>query len=573
GRKLWSRDCASWGWGIEPDLFATDGLVWVWGRGESPLLGLDPDTGEVVRKRPEFRTFGINHHHRCYRNKATSRFMLTSWRGLECIPWKESGDGSYTHWWFRAGCRHGFVPSNGLIYNSPNPCVCYLDAKLGGINALAPSRPAPDGHTSVPDAARLQKGDAYPASPEPPDEDAESWPAYRHDIYRSSSTPSASPAAPEKEWSARLGSQPTPAVTGGDRVYVSVPEKLVVRAFDAEQGGRLWSFTPGARVYTPPTYYRGYLVFGSADGYVYCLRADDGRLAWKFLAARGRRRVMKEGRLESAWPVHSSVIVQDGRAYVTAGRSTFLDGGVQGWVLDVKTGEILDRRRWDTTDIEPDDEGVTVRRKASRPGFASDIPVSDGSSIYVKDRGLFENVLQDGPERPLIRPRSSFLDATWYNRASQWRVGGELHGEQVAVGPDRVFAFAAYDTAEGRSTNDSYIMPGTGAFRLYSRPLSGKESANHSGWARDIRIGVKAMAAASSHLVVGGWPDRVPEDDPWKYIEGRGSGRLLVLSTEDGETRSELQLPAPPVLDGIAVSAGRIYVSTQDGRLLCLGEE
>ncbi len=69
-------------------------------------------------------------------------------------------------------------------------------------------------------------------------------------------------------------------------------------------------------------------VFGSDDGFVTCLQADDGALAWRFRAAPEDRWIQDRGRLRSAWPVHGSVLFQDGLLYVSAGRSSYLDGGI-----------------------------------------------------------------------------------------------------------------------------------------------------------------------------------------------------------------------------------------------------
>ena len=44
--------------------------------------------------------------------------------------------------------------------------------------------------------------------------------------------------------------------------------------------------------------------------------------------------------VESLWPVHGSVLILDGVAYCSAGRSTWLDGGIWLWGLDSATGKI-----------------------------------------------------------------------------------------------------------------------------------------------------------------------------------------------------------------------------------------
>ena len=48
-------------------------------------------------------------------------------------------------------------------------------------------------------------------------------------------------------------------------------------------------------------------------------------------------------------------------------------------------------------------------------------------------------------------------------------------------------------------------------------------------------------------------------------------GRLRVLSTADGNVLSETRVPSP-AWDGLAIAQGRLFLTTQDGRLLCLGE-
>jgi outer membrane protein assembly factor BamB len=72
-----------------------------------------------------------------------------------------------------------------------------------------------------------------------------------------------------------------------------------VHALKADNGGKLWSFTAGGRIDSSPTYHDSTVLFGSADGWVYCLTAADGTLVWKFRAARVDRRMVSFGRIES----------------------------------------------------------------------------------------------------------------------------------------------------------------------------------------------------------------------------------------------------------------------------------
>ena len=48
-------------------------------------------------------------------------------------------------------------------------------------------------------------------------------------------------------------------------------------------------------------------------------------------------------------------------------------------------------------------------------------------------------------------------------------------------------------------------------------------------------------------------------------------GRLRVISTADGSVMYETHVP-PPSWDGLAIAENCLYLTTQDGKLLCLGE-
>ena len=78
------------------------------------------------------------------------------------------------------------------------------------------------------------------------------------------------------------------------------------------------------------------------------------------------------------------------------------------------------------------------------------------------------------------------------------------------------------------------------------------------------------MAVGGETLLCAGAPDALDPQDPWAAYEGRRGGTLFALATGDGAKKSELQLDAAPVYDGIAVAGGRLYLSTVNGTLLCI---
>jgi hypothetical protein len=45
------------------------------------------------------------------------------------------------------------------------------------------------------------------------------------------------------------------------------------------------------------------------------------------------------------------------------------------------------------------------------------------------------------------------------------------------------------------------------------------------------------------------------------------------VSTADGKSLFRLDLPAEPVWDGMAAANRRLYLATNDGKILCLGKQ
>jgi hypothetical protein len=98
----------------------------------------------------------------------------------------------------------------------------------------------------------------------------------------------------------------------------------------------------------------------------------------------------------------------------------------------------------------------------------------------------------------------------------------------------------------------------------------GKKEILASKWKRSVPLAARAMLHAGDMVIVAGTPDTVDKDDPWKIIEGRGQGSLLIISATDGKLQSELSLESPPVIDGMAAARGRLVVATQSGMLIGL---
>jgi outer membrane protein assembly factor BamB len=79
------------------------------------------------------------------------------------------------------------------------------------------------------------------------------------------------------------------------------------------------------------------------------------------------------------------------------------------------------------------------------------------------------------------------------------------------------------------------------------------------------------MVATDGLLFVAGPPDVVDPKDPLGAFEGRKGGVLLAIDRANGKGVWEYTLPAPPVFNGLAAAAGRLYVAMQGGTIACFG--
>ena len=601
GKHLWQRDIAEWGWAHPTDIFCHSGLVWVHDYKESLVLGLDPDTGRVKRKTSNHKAFNNGHHHRCYRNKATERFMFTGYRGTELIDW-DKGTVSLNHW-VRGSCRLGVMPCNGLLYATPHPCDCYIQSKLNGFVALGPRNASPARPAKPRD--RLEKGPAYGKIGNGKSEigNGKDWPTYRHDPQRSGVTAGEVSAKLKPLWQVDLGGRPSACTVAGGSVYVSCLDDHSVYALDSGSGKQRWRVTAGGNVNTPPTVHGGLVLFGSADGTVHCVRAADGRTVWRFRPAPADPRIIAYGRLESVRPVHGSVLVRpstgsgQGVAHVVAGRSSFLDGGLIACRLDVKTGKLLEEKKIHT----PHDMKVNWGRdQAVFTGAKSDILVAGDAGVYLRQILLFPNrgAATTKPSRH-IRTTAGFLDDSWFNRTGFF-LGREPCGEYVIAAGGRSFGVKAYPRLEA---NTGFFTFADKGYEVYcadttnrpapkpprrkrprkpittvprtGRPSSGSnsrfEKPSKRLWQIRLPIRVIAMVRAGGTLFAAGTPDVLDKADPYAAYRGARGGLMKAIAVADGKILAEYKLDAAPVYDGLAAAGGRLYVSTTTGKIICFG--
>jgi outer membrane protein assembly factor BamB/uncharacterized membrane protein len=651
GQQLWSTKCRE-GYNSPVDVLVAAGLVWtgslVSAADPGITEGRDPLSGEVQRTRPAdsaFFTAGMGHH-RCYRNKATEQYLVVGRGGTEFVD-VHSGKAVPSHW-VRGACQYGVVPCNGLLYAPPHSCACFIEAKLNGFNALASQRQPVPSQPEGQNDQRLVRGPAYssnsnPQSPIPnsqsPIPDPQSpipnpsdWPTHRHDAARSGRASSTVSTALMPVWRAEVGRRLSSPVVAEGKLFVADIDAHAIHALDASSGKPAWSYTAGGRVDSPPTIHNGLALFGSADGWVYCLRAADGQLVWRFRAAPEDRRLVAYGQVESVWPVPGSVLVYDGSAYFAAGRSSYLDGGMHLYRLDPATGKVLAHRCLDSRDPQTGEEPRDAVRGVNMPGALPDVLSCDGSSIYLRQMRFALDGAEQTPDVPHLFSPAGFLDDQWWHR-TYWIFGTKMNsgwggwltagrtapaGRLLVLDDWSVYGFGRLNQYARHGSHvglDGSLLPWplppaggtyqTTQYRLFACPKSpqvievssadsaqppaaparkpakgASEKKSRQGgenteivcqWSETVDLWVRAIALAGETLFLAGPPDVFAGQEPdVAAYEGRRGGLLWAVASKDGKKLAEYKLDSPPVLDGLAIAGGRLYLSTQDGRVLCM---
>jgi hypothetical protein len=361
------------------------------------------------------------------------------------------------------------------------------------------------------------------------------------------------------------------------------------------------------------------VLFGSADGHVYCLRATDGALVWRFRAAPSDQRLVSFEQLESVWPVHGSVLVRDGQAHAVAGRSMFLDGGLFYVRLDAATGELIGQNVMNDLNPETGKPLDADVRWPDLPVALPDVLSCDGQSIYMRSQQFDltgkrrtidtpnDKKLKDqaGSGAHLFCP-TGFLDDSWWHRtywlwgktpgsaAGRWFATGYLApaGRILAFDDTHVYGFGRKPQHFPQTTTLEYHLfrvskspelMTTGKPRKAWLPTPGQPVYD---WSVEVPLLGRALVVAGQTLFVAGPPDVVDTyASASTYTDrktqaalaaqcdamaGRHGGVLRAVSLADGRTLHELKLDAVPVFDGMAAAYGKLYMATIDGRVLCL---
>ncbi len=596
GEEIWSAGCSE-GYNSPVDIFVIDGNVWAGLNFKCYDLKTGTETRKIKWTGPRV---GMPHH-RCYRNKATVRYIYTGRSGIEMVDLEKGNVGNNS--WIRGTCQYGIMPANGLLYAPPHACACFAKVKLTGFWAAAHHRNGPTMRFSK--APALEKGPAFgDATGAAGDGD---WPLYRRDARRRGLTAAGAPASLDVAWSADIGGRLTQAVIASGTVYCASIDTHTVHALDANNGESLWQFTAGGRIDSAPAFYKGYVIFGCADGWIYSLNGADGRLAWRFRAAPREQFVGAFDQIESSWPVHGAVLIQNDTIYAAAGRNSYLDGGMVLYRIDPLTGAELSRTPIynldPETDLQTGGEGGFDMQ-----GVKTDLLSGDGENVYIKHMGFDRSgAKMSGGTRPHLMAAAGLLDELWFVR-SYWLLGTNVKtgwggwanvarevpfGRILCFDGEKTYGYGRVKIASGATGHklDAYHLFCKAKPDPAETPPPGKDRrgkkrrrrkpAPKTVWSQTDSLTVRAMVVAGDTVIVAGPPDRGKKDpkilqfknenEALAAFTGKKGVFLRTISAKDGTNIAEVKLDTMPVFDGMSAAGGKLFIAFKNGTLECRG--
>ena len=124
----------------------------------------------------------------------------------------------------------------------------------------------------------------------------------------------------------------------------------------------------------------------------------------------------------------------------------------------------------------------------------------------------------------------------------------------------RVFGLTAFPKIRG-NMKYSWGRPAKEDHKLWSKAGTGKNA--KQAWQIAVPLRPRAMVLAGDKVFIAGPPDVWPQK----------GGQVRCYKAADGTELGTVELDAPPVFDGMAAANQRLYISTQDGKLRCLGKK
>lgn len=520
----------------------------------------------------------------------------------------------------RGACGTASAPSYGAFYTPQNWCTC-CPPQISGFICFGPVRgvPSPEEMMAVP---IVEKGVAFGRTAVVGAGQAVSeWPTFRHGASRGCGTAAIAPTTLNLIWKRKvesrelagpvavawqeyLNSALTAPTVGCGVVTAAVMDGNQVVGLDLNDGRVLWSIDVGTRVDSSPTIYQDTCLFGAHDGYVYSLDCRNGELRWKMRMAPNDERMVSYGKVESPWPVVGSVLVADGVAYASAGRTQGSDGGIVVRAFSPFTGEV----NWSKV-IDPTGGVRNMRRNDVM------LAVDDALQLMITRLDPGTGELVENPTRE-VNMYHSQLAANKRNLARYKQqlaaAGGKSDHLEKRIA-DTEKALADLEEPEGEiapflgrngTGSEGYVnwnWPRLG-YRKFRQMNYGNISGTLVSWGAKLvcRMTQDRRLAAYAMEKVGKVHEKLSQPADWSVqlpagyqmtslvvcanavIAGGGvydaddpakrTGFVTVLSRETGEKTVEYAFVAPVVFGGVVALDKKICVALESRSVCMLGE-
>jgi hypothetical protein len=274
--------------------------------------------------------------------------------------------------------------------------------------------------------------------------------------------------------------------------------------------------------------------------------------------------------LESVWPVHGSVLVENDKVYCVAGRTVFLDGGMRLLQLNPGTGEKLSEKILDRFDPNTGKELQYLTEGFDMPVGLNDILSSDGKHFYMRSQqfdmdgnrtfiGVRDAMDQSGDGAHVFSPLGFLDDSLFYRSymmygktvksgAGHWALMGKTtpSGRLIAVGDNTVYGFGykpeffveslvfdfqlyAAEMAGNKSSMEKIINPpgemwtvikNMSDWKLRQGLPKDEQTAVQYKWkVADPPFQARGLIVAGKTIFVAGPPDIVSEEDTFFTLD------------------------------------------------------
>lgn len=400
------------------------------------------------------------------------------------------------------------------------------------------------------------------------------------------------------------------AVVDG-KVFFGTSVTNKVYCIDTASGAVRWTFFTEGPIRFAPSVYRGRVYFGSDDGYVYCLDAGKGTLIWRYRAGPSDEKVIGNGRMISLWPVRTSVLIDNDQVLFGAG--VFPYEGIYICALNADDGSVI----WRNDTIgdrshELDFEGISPMaylvasketlfvpsgrampvafdRRTGKFLFAASASGKRGGAwALLDDNILIAGVDRAGNNEPSVPFKAGYDAQT-----------GRLLGEAFSW-------FPGIDIALTR--NDSYVVTREGIYgldrRSYSEAVQRADKLKNESKQLETELaelrekldgaddktravideGIESLTNKVRAFAQEGEKEK-NTSFRWRYtgkgfcavilagdlVIAGGDGLVVGLDAQSGKELWKETVDGKAV--GLAVSDGRLVVSTDEGPVYCFGPQ